>query len=391
MTPDDPRLAGLPEEDLATINFSEGVESTTVDPALSREAAGYSGDAATAQYIRDLQAGVNVGAGTVEQRTAALNVLIQQGKDRNLAERGSVTAFPGAVSGDDDDDDDNNTPAFSEDKEDAFAKLKSLLNELGLSNLTGNVRDLIAKGILDGDAILFNLKDTSEFQARFSANAARKLKGLPELKPLTYVALENQYRETLRANGLDPTLYDKTTDFQALIEGDVSNAELQRRINYGYRMVAEADPEVLRQMEELYKVTPAQLAQYFLDPSKTAPVLEKQAAAAAIAARGQEQAKTQLSKLTAEELVDRGYTESQALAAFKILGEQQGLYDEMSGETALTQGEKVGSVFGYDVESQQKIARRKGTRKAPFEGGGSYTRTSGVTSGTIESGLAQAN
>ena len=282
----------------------------------------------------------------------------------------------------------DNTPAFSED---AFARLKSLLNELGLSNLTGNVRDLIAKGILDGDAILFNLRDTSEFQARFSANAARKLKGLPELKPLTYVALENQYRETLRANGLDPTLYDQTTDFRALIEGDVSNAELQRRINYGYRMVAEADPEVLRQMEELYKVTPAQLAQYFLDPGKTAPVLEKQAAAAAIAARGQEQAKTQLSKLTAEELVDRGYTESQALAAFKILGEQQGLYNEMSGETALTQEQKVGSAFGYDVESQQEIARRKGTRKALFEGGGSYTKTSGVTSGTVQSGLAQAD
>lgn len=291
--------------------------------------------------------------------------------------------------GDDEDTggDEDYTPAFNED---AFARLKSLLNELGLSNLTGNVRDLIAKGVLDGDAILFNLRDTPEFQTRFAANAARKLKGLPELKPLTYVALENQYRETLRANGLDPTLYDQATDFQALIEGDVSNAELQRRINYGYRMVAEADPEVLRQMEELYKVTPAQLAQYFLDPGKTAPVLEKQAAAAAIAARGKEQAKTQLSKLTAEELVDRGYSESQALAAFKILGEQQGLYDEMAGETALTQEQKVGSAFGYDVESQQEIARRRSTRKALFEGGGSYTRTTGVTSGTIETGLGQA-
>jgi hypothetical protein len=290
--------------------------------------------------------------------------------------------------GDDDGNgDDEVIPAFNED---AFARLKSLLNELGLSNLTGNVRDLIAKGVLDGDAILFNLRDTPEFQTRFAANAARKLKGLPELKPLTYVALENQYRETLRANGLDSTLYDQTTDFLALIEGDVSNAELQRRITYGYRMVAEADPEVLRQMEELYTVTPAQLAQYFLDPGKTAPVLEKQAAAAAIAARSKESAKTQLSKLTAEELVDRGYTETQALAAFKILGEQKGLYDEMAGEDALTQEQKVGSVFGYDAESQKEIAGRKATRKAAFSGGGSYSRTTGVTSGTIQTGLGQA-
>jgi hypothetical protein len=32
------------------------------------------------QPVRDLQAGVNVGAGTIEQRNAALNILIEQGK-----------------------------------------------------------------------------------------------------------------------------------------------------------------------------------------------------------------------------------------------------------------------------------------------------------------------
>ncbi len=369
---------------------AEGGEETpetpkTLDPNLVYQARGYYGDET---YINELVSNTGVGKGTLEQRQNAINTLIQQGKDRNLAERGSVDAYSSApVGGGDDDSGNDNTSTFSED---AFAQLKSLLNELGLSSLTGNVRDLIAKGILDGDAILFNLRDTPEFQSRFAANAARKLKGLPELKPLTYVALENQYRETLRANGLDSTLYDQATDFQALIEGDVSNAELQRRINFGYRMVAEADPEVLRQMQELYKVTPAQLAQYFLDPGKTAPVLEKQATAAVISARGKEQAKTQLSKLTAEELVDRGYTESQALAAFKILGEQQGLYDEMAGETALTQEEKVGSAFGYDVESQKKIAQRRETRKSPFLGGGSFARTTGATSGTVETGLGEA-
>lgn len=286
-----------------------------------------------------------------------------------------------------DDDDEDDTPKFDED---SFGKLKELLGRLGLGSLTTNVRDLIAKGVLDGDAILFELRETPEFKTRFAGNAARVKAGLPELRPLVYVALEAQYRETMRANGLNVDLYDETKDFQALIEGDVSNAELQRRIVNGYRAVSEADPEVIRQMQELYNVTPGQLAQYFLDPANTEPVLTKQAAAAAVAARGKEQGKLQLGKLTAEDLVNRGYSEAQAMAAFKILSEQKGLYQEMSGESALTEGQKVGSVFGYDVDSVEAVKKRQATRKSPFLGGGSYTKTTGQTSGTVQTGLGVA-
>ena len=286
-----------------------------------------------------------------------------------------------------DDDDEDDTPKFDED---SFGKLKELLGRLGLGSLTTNVRDLIAKGVLGGDAILFELRETPEFKTRFAGNAARVKAGLPELRPLVYVALEAQYRETMKANGLNVDLYDETKDFQALIEGDVSNAELQRRIVNGYRAVSEADPEVVRQMQELYNVTPGQLAQYFLDPANTEPVLTKQAAAAAVAARGKEQGKLQLGKLTAEDLVNRGYSEAQAMAAFKILGEQKGLYEEMSGESALTEGQKVGSVFGYDVDSVEAVKKRQATRKSPFLGGGSYTKSTGQTSGTVQTGLGVA-
>ena len=343
-------------------------------------------------YIDDLVAnrsrpGVQPGAGTFDQRMAALNTLITEGKAKPVSQP------------DDDDDDDAKKEAkktggggndFDRDQTDAFGSLKELLGRLGLSGLATNVRDLIARGVLDGDAILFELRETPEFKTRFAGNAARVKAGLPELRPLVYVALEAQYRETMRANGLNAELYDNVKDFQALIEGDVSNAELQRRIVNGYRAVNEADPEVIRQMQELYNVTPGQLAQYFLDPTNMAPTLEKQAAAAAFAARGKEQGKMQLDKLTAEDLVNRGYSEAQAMAAFKILGEQKGLYEEMSGETALTEGQKVGSVFGFDVDSVEAVKKRQATRKSLFSGGGSYTKTTGQTSGTVQTGLGVA-
>ena len=77
---------------------AEGGEETpktpeTLDPNLVYQARGYYGDET---YINQLVSNTGVGSGTLEQRQNALNVLIQQGKDRNLAERGSVDAFPGA-------------------------------------------------------------------------------------------------------------------------------------------------------------------------------------------------------------------------------------------------------------------------------------------------------
>jgi hypothetical protein len=62
----------------------------------------------------------------------------------------------------------------------------------------------------------------------------------------------------------------------------------------------------------------------------------------------------------------------------------------MAGEQALTQQEKVGAALGYDVEGQRKIKQRQATRKSPFQGGGSFAKTTGQTSGTTETGLGVA-
>ncbi len=347
----------------------------SLDPDLVYETRGYYGDET---YINELVSNTGRGKGTLAERQKALTTYRDQGKiefdSRNNPQ----------------DTDEESTPEFETEEADAFGRLKVLLSDFGLEGLTSKARELIASGVLDGEAIMFELRDTPEFQTRFKANALRKANNLPELRPSTYVLLERQYRETLKANGLNAELYDQYEDFQTLIAGDVSNAELQRRINNGYKMVIEADPEVVRQMQELYKVTPAQLAQYFLDPKNTLPDLERRAAAATISARGKEQGQTQLGKLTAEDLVNRGYTEAQALAAFKILGESKGIFEEMDGETALTQDQKIGSVFGYDVNSTEQIKKRVEKRRSPFLGGGRFSATTGETSGTTETGLGVA-
>ncbi len=281
---------------------------------------------------------------------------------------------------------------------DAFSRLRTLLNRFGLGELEGAVNSIITSGAVDlqdSNAIIFAIRDQPAYQRRFAANAARtnpNRKGgpLPELDPATYIGLEESYRQLMRSNGLPTDFYDKQEDFQRLIEGDVSPSELQERIEQGYRRVSDADPEVKRQMRELYKVDDGALVAYFLDPKKAAPLLTRQARAAQISARGREQAGLQLTAASAEDLAARGITPEQAQEAFARRGQLEGLYQPLTGEEALTEQEALGAAFGYDVQAQQRLERRRRQRLAEFEAGGGFARTTGATSGTVETGIGTA-
>lgn len=278
-------------------------------------------------------------------------------------------------------------------RENAFGIISSFLQRAGLTGLETNIRGLLAQGIEDTDAILFNLRGTEQFKTRFKGNTARATKGLPELDPATYIGLEQQYASILRSNGLPSDFYDKPDDFAALIEGDVSPAEFQGRIQEGFTKVKQADPQVLATLRQFYPEVgndDRALAAYFIDPQRAAQSLERQVEAARIGARAKEQGGMAIGAGTAEELVARGYTAEQAQGVFQRVGQLGGLYQEMGGEQALTEAQKVGAAFGFDVQAQQELERRQRQRLAQFEGGGGFTRTTGATSGTVETGLGAA-
>jgi len=278
-------------------------------------------------------------------------------------------------------------------RENAFGVINSFLGRAGLQGLEAQIRSLLAQGIEDSDAILFQLRDTEQFRTRFKANAARAAKGLPELDPATYIGLEQQYRSTLVANGLPKEFYDSPDDFARLIEGDVSPSEFQSRIDEGYAKVRNADPQVLNTLRQFYPEVGNDdnaLAAYFIDPARALTSLQRQVEAARIGARGREQAGFQFGAATAEEVVRRGYTAEGTQAAFQRAGQLAGLYQEMGGEAALTEEQKVGAALGFDVQAEQALMRRQRQRLAEFQAGGGFARTSGATSGTVETGVGTA-
>jgi hypothetical protein len=276
-------------------------------------------------------------------------------------------------------------------REDARQLMASILDSYGLGELSEFAyTNIIAEGITDPAVIEFKLRDQPAYQRRFAGNAARVRNGLPELDAASYIGLESQYRETLRANGLPANFYDQSDDFRSLIEGDVSNAELNERVQQGYRAVADADPAVKEQMRNLYGIGEGELAAYFLDPQRTAPLLTRQAQAANIAARGLEQGGIQLSGAFAEDLARRGITEQQARASFGEVGALGELKQTFAGETALSGEQLAGAAFGTDVAAQQELERKRRLRTGEFAGGGSFARTTGETSGSISTSVGKA-
>lgn len=283
--------------------------------------------------------------------------------------------------------------AVSQRRENAFGIVSSFLQRAKLGGLETNIRGLLAQGIEDSDAIFFNLRETTQFKTRFKGNAARATKGLPELDPATYIGLEQQYASVLRSNNLPTEFYDSPDDFAALIEGDVSPAEFQGRIQDGFVKVRDADPQVLATLRQFYPEvgnSETALAAYFIDPQRGAQALDRQVQAARIGARAQEQGGLNIGQLTAEELVSRGYTPEQAQGVFERVGQLSGLYQELGGEQALTTEQKVGAAFGFNVQAQQELERRREQRVGEFQTGGQFARTTGRTSGTVETGVGTA-
>lgn len=367
MAPDDPRLIGLPEEDLATMMPNLG-RGETVDPALQ-------------PFVDDPYLAYNrFKYGTVDGTISGPT--ISGAPNPNVPTTLTTTSTTTTTT----------TTGFQPQK-DARNTIRGVLARYGLESLGDFLYDVYARqevDITNPDAMIYAIRDQDIYKKRFAANTARAAKNLPELDPASYLALEDDYRRLMQSNGLPLGFYDQTEDFTRLLEGDVSVSELQDRIQNGFRAVQDADPEVKRQMQELYGVNEAGLAAYFLDPERAAPILTRQAKAAQVSARAREQAGFQLTASSAEDLIARGYTPDEAQQAFTKAGQLAGLYTEMGSEEALTEAQKIGAAFGYDVAATHALEQRKRARLGEFQGGGGFARTTGATSGTVETGVGTA-
>ena len=276
---------------------------------------------------------------------------------------------------------------------DARASIKALLAKYKLESLfdtvwTNYTSDMV--DYTDTDALAMSIRETDAYKQRFAGNEARRAKGLGDLSPATYIALEDSFKRTMRSNGIPDKFYDEPSDFAQLISNDVSVSEFNSRIEYARSLVQDASPTVKSEMSRMYNVTEGQLIAYFIDPDKALPILKEQERSARIAAAAVENAGMQLTVGMAGDLAKRGFTEAEARKGFANVSKLGELTQQFAGETAISQQDVIASQFGFNTEAEKEIKKRQARRVNEFKGGGSFAKSAGDVAGSITTGVGKA-
>lgn len=263
----------------------------------------------------------------------------------------------------------------------------AILREVGLESLITNVDRAIQddptqfSGQYAREALWRSVRDTPLYRQRFRGLELRRQRGFTPINEDDYLRIEQEFRETLRANGMPKGFYDTEADFANFIGNDVRSDELNNRIQRGYRAVMETEPGTKEELKRLYGLNDSDIAAFLIDPTRfqqTEAVRKAEAARRATAAREQG---FQLTTAQAEELVTRGVSQGAAQEGFATLAESQGLFQgQMQGETAISQEEQIAAAFGTNAAAAQRVATRRRRRQAEFQAGGGLTETQqGIT------------
>lgn len=225
---------------------------------------------------------------------------------------------------------------LSGDNRDAYLVLKNLFDSYGLSTLAPKIYNYITSGY-SADTIGILLQQSDEYKKRFAANDARQKAGLPVLSPQEYLQTEQAYRQYFRQAGLPEGFYDQPDDFTQFLGKDVSPTEVQSRVELASQATALASPSYKQALNDIYGIGDSELTAYFLDPNRAIPLLQKQAAAAAIGAEAAKRGLT-YDKNQLETYAASGINAQQAGQIYSTIAEQQ-------------QGfQQVGQSFGENVD-----------------------------------------
>ena len=259
----------------------------------------------------------------------------------------------------------------------AFQILREEFNRYGLGQLVGDVENLILQGTPPAE-YAFQLRQLPTYKKRFAANEERIKKGLRALDEASYIALEDQYQDVMRRYGLPETYYQRDEigtqkAFEKLIAADVSNVELERRIQNTQSRIFDANPEVISAMRQFYPgITNGEILAYALDPQTALPQLERKIAAAEIGGAAL-QAGLATSAMRAEELAAAGITKAAAQEQYGKISQllpRAGTLAEIYKQSPYTQAIAETEAFGLKGATEATKQRRLLTEleQAQFSG-----------------------
>lgn len=272
---------------------------------------------------------------------------------------------------------------LSGENRDAYASLRGLFNQFGLGSLAPKIYEYAKQGY-GADVIGLLLQDTKEYKERFAGNEARAKAGLPVLNPAEYLSTEQAYRQILQDAGLPKGFYDSPTDFSSWIGGDVSPSEIKQRTDLAVQNTVLANPQAKEALKQLYGVDDSYVTAYFLDRTKSMPLLQKQSTAAAFGSEALNRNLTDINAGFLEYLATAGLSQSQVREGYtqiadtlpylqriasrygETFGQREAEYDVLGGNAYGTAGAPTSSA----TEKRKRLASQE---RALFSGSGGAT------------------
>jgi murein DD-endopeptidase MepM/ murein hydrolase activator NlpD len=217
--------------------------------------------------------------------------------------------------------------------------------QYGLSSLGNKILEFARLGYTEA-TITLELQKTDEYKARFSANTERQKKGLSVLSPAEYLSVEDGYRQTLRAYGLNQ--FDNDTYVKQFIANDMSPSELSSRVVTAVQRVQNADPLISRTLRDYYGISNIDMVAYVLDPNNQLPKIQRQVAAAEIGSAARLQG-LEAGVSVSEQLASQGITQAEAQKGYATIAD------------ILPTSEKLSSIYGTQLpgygqaEAEQEV------------------------------------
>jgi hypothetical protein len=230
------------------------------------------------------------------------------------------------------------------------------------------------------------LKQTDAYKNRFKGNQDRLAAGLNVLTEGEYIAMENQYANLFTQYGVSN--FANRTEFASLIGKDISNVELNSRLDLAVNQVANASPDIKAQLRAYYPgITDADLTAYFLKPEETLPMLQQKVTSAQIGAAATEQGLAAPTLTRAEELAKLGVDQTGARTGYAkvaaVLPETSKL-SQIYGETGIKYGQNQAEQ--EFLQNNQDVARQR-RQLAQLEQG-SFSGRSGIAGASVSAGYS---
>jgi hypothetical protein len=276
---------------------------------------------------------------------------------------------------------DAKTQEIKAERQSAYETLKTEFTKYGLGDdaFLAEVKNLILTGTPTSQATL-KLRGTNEYAARFAGNQERRNAGKNVYDEATYLSLENQYRETFGAYGLDNLLGDTKTAQSKLaqyIAQDKSPLEIKKRVQMAVEQVQNRTDVRLMFAEYYPQITDKDLVSYFLEPKDTLASLESKVNIASIGSTAMRQGLV-ADLGTSQALSEMGLSEEQAAAGYKnvatVLPEAQRL-SALEGKE-YTQTEAEGAYLKNLASEQRKLAKLAEREQARFTGSSGVNKAS---------------